>query len=86
MSTVELLEELIELAKRLGYTVRQEWLDGKEGGACEFAGKKWLFIDLSMDAREQLDQVVDALSGDPEVAETNLPCGLRRLFGLGKAA
>jgi hypothetical protein len=60
MHTVELLEEALQTARSLGFTVRQEWLGGG-GGGCEIKGKRWLFVDLSLPAIEQLDQVLSAI-------------------------
>jgi len=65
MHAVEKLERAKELAENAGYTVRHEWLGGAGGGACEFAGRKWIFVDLSLSVIEQLDQVAGALKGDP---------------------
>lgn len=65
MHTIEKLERLKDLAERAGYTVRQEWLGGVAGGACHFAGRKWIFIDLSLSVIEQLEQVTAALDSDP---------------------
>jgi hypothetical protein len=65
MHTIEKLERLKDLAEIAGYTVRQEWLGGVAGGACHFAGRKWIFIDLSLSVVEQLEQVAAALDGDP---------------------
>jgi hypothetical protein len=67
MHTVEMLERLKELAEGAGYTVRHEWLGGVGGGACEFAGRKWIFVDLSLSVIEQLDQVAAALQADPRI-------------------
>jgi len=67
MHTVEMLERLKELAESAGYTVRHEWLGGVGGGACEFAGRKWIFVDLSLSVVEQLDQVSGALAADPTI-------------------
>jgi hypothetical protein len=67
MRTVELLEQAIEVAGRLGYRVRHEWLGGTGGGSCEFGGKRWIFVDLSLSIDEQLDQVVESLKADPSV-------------------
>ena len=64
MHTVEMLERLKELAESAGYTVRHEWLGGVGGGACQFAGRKWIFVDLSLPVVEQLDQVAAALKED----------------------
>ncbi len=61
MHTVQTMEHLQELAQQAGYIVRHEWL----GGACEFAGRKWIFVDLSLSVVEQLEQLADALRSDP---------------------
>jgi hypothetical protein len=65
MHTIERLERLKELAERAGYAIRQEWLGGVAGGACQFAGRKWIFIDLSLSVVEQLEQISAALESDP---------------------
>ena len=67
MRTVELLEVAIETAQELGYRIRHEWLGGGGGGACEFAGRKWLFVDLALTVDEQLDQVCRVLRSDPAI-------------------
>ncbi len=85
MHTVELLEQALSVAEKLGYQVRQEWLDGS-GGVCEFGGRKWLFVDLSLTAVEQLDQVVEALRDDPRIHTASIPVWLRRKTGVRKAA
>ena len=78
MHTVELLDEALEVARRLGYEVRQDWLGGDGGGHCLVRGRKWLLLDLAQTADEQLDVVAEALRGEigaarlvhsPEVAE-----------------
>jgi hypothetical protein len=67
-STVETLERLREIAEGAGFTVRHEWLGGVAGGACEFAGRKWIFVDLSLSVVEQLEQLAGALRDDPVCA------------------
>ncbi len=79
MHTVELLEEAIALATRSGVGVRQDWFGGSTAGACEFNGRKWIFIDLSLSLREQLDQVLEGLR---ELAEFADPAPSRRLQSL----
>jgi len=64
MHTVELLQEAVEVAKRLGYEVRQDWLGGNGGGHCLVRGRKWLLLDLAQTPDEQLDVVADALRGE----------------------
>ena len=65
MHTVEMLEHALDLAVRLGYSVRQECFAGNGGGACQLKGRKILFVDLDLDPAEQLDQVVTALQQEP---------------------
>ncbi len=86
MHTVELLEQALDAAVRLGYTVRQEWLAGSGGGGCEFRGRKLLFIDLDLDPAEQLDQALDALRPEPNLAVLSLPRELSEAFDLRKSA
>jgi hypothetical protein len=64
MHTVELLQEAVEAARRLGYEVRQDWLGGDGGGHCIVRGRKWLLLDVAQSADEQLDVVAEALRGE----------------------
>ena len=77
MHTVEILEEAVRLAGRMGYAIREEPLAGVGGGGCEIRGKKWLFIDLDLGPREQLEQVLDALRLDRQIFITPMPAPLR---------
>lgn len=86
MHTIELLDQALSVADRLGYKVRQEWLGGSGGGACEFAGQKWMFVDLALNALEQLEQVTEALLGDPAIYAVDLPPQMRELLGIRKPA
>lgn len=86
MHTVDLLEQALGLAARLGYKIRQEYLGECGGGACEFGGQKWLFVDLSLSAPEQLGQVVEALRNDPRLAGARVPKSLVALLGSERAA
>jgi hypothetical protein len=80
MHTVDVLEEGIQVARALGYQVRHEWLDGSGGGACEFSGGRWLFLDLSQTAAEQLEQVMLVLREQPQAMRLSLSPALRRLL------
>jgi|KBSSwiStaDraftv2_1062776.scaffolds.fasta_scaffold3491149_1 hypothetical protein len=86
MLTIELLEEALEIARRAGYHVRQEWLDGCAGGACIIKGQKWLFIDSTLSPREQLEEVLNVLWADADVAAIDLAPELREVAPLRKAA
>jgi len=63
MHTVELREQALALAEQLGYRIREEWLGGSGGGQCEFAGCRWIFVDLALNAEEQLEQVAEGFTG-----------------------
>jgi hypothetical protein len=86
MHTVELLEQALKVSEQLGYGIRHEWLGGSGGGACEFAGKKWIFVDLALNAVEQLDQVAKALLADPAIHTIPLSPQLRKLLGIRRSA
>jgi len=87
MHTVELYERAKELAETLGYDVREENLGGVGGGACEVAGRKCLFVDVTISAVEQLEQVLNALGRDPRIHVTTIPEELRdALFPTRRAA
>jgi hypothetical protein len=86
MHTVEMLQRLMETAERAGYVVRQEWLGGAGGGACEFAGRKWIFIDLALSVVEQLEQITGALQNDPAVQLLAVPQPVGELLDRRRAA
>lgn len=86
MHTVDLLEEAVATALRLGYKLRQDWLGGSGGGGCEIKGQKWLFLDLAQSPTDQLDQVVDALRREPRLDSTGLSPTLERLVQHRKSA
>jgi hypothetical protein len=67
MHTATLLAEAAELARRLEYTLREEYLDGAGGGHCSFGGRKWLLLDVTQSVDEQLSVITDALRTDDAV-------------------
>jgi hypothetical protein len=86
MHTVEMLEHALDLATRLGYTIRQEGLAGSGGGGCELKGRKLFFLDLDLGPGEQLDQTLETLRREPKTAELPMPRELRELLKLRKSA
>ncbi len=67
MYTAQLLSQAIEVARRSGYQIREEMLEGAGGGHCLIRGEKWLLLDLSQPQREQLNDVLDALRTEPKL-------------------
>lgn len=80
MHSVDLLRELVGIARQLGYGVRQEWLDGVAGGGCSFGKRRWIFIDLSLPVNEQIDQVFGVLRDDHRLEMISLSPGAQRYF------
>ena len=68
MNTVQLLSQALDAARRAGYLVREEALDGAGGGHCLIRGKKCLLLDLTQPRREQLKDVLDALRAEPNLS------------------
>jgi len=86
MHTVVLLAHALNLAERLGYVVRQEWLEGNGGGGCELRGRRFLFIDLAASPADQFEMVLAVLRGEPRAAELSMPQELRNFLRLRKSA
>jgi hypothetical protein len=86
MHTVEMLEHGLDLASRLGYQIRQEYLGGNGGGGCVLRGKKIFFLDLALDPAEQLDQVIETLRHDADAPQLPMPHQLRELLAVRKSA
>jgi hypothetical protein len=67
MRTLELLDYLIELARRLGFEIREEWLDGVGGGACMVKGQRILYVDQSLPPADRVEQIARSLRGSEEL-------------------
>ena len=85
MHTVDLLDEALAVAEQLGFGVRHEWMGGT-GGACEIAGKPWLFIDLSLTTDEQLDLVIESIKDHQGIHLLPLSPAMCHLTGVRRAA
>jgi hypothetical protein len=86
MHTIDMLDQALDLAVRLGYTVRQEWLAGSGSGGCELKGRKLFFLDLDLAPDEQLEQVLETVRREPEAARLPMPHELRELLNVRKIA
>ena len=85
-NAVEALELLLEVSGQLGYDVRYECLGGTTSASCEIAGKKIMFVDLTLNPVEQLDQIATALRADPSIHVADLPDGVRESLGIRRRA
>lgn len=73
-------DELIELAAKLGITVRHVRLGGAGGGMAKFKNQRQLFIDLDADAAEQLEQTARGLANLEELDAVFLRPDVRALL------
>lgn len=55
-------DEMIELARRLGVSVRHARLGGNGGGLASVKGHRQLFVDLDADPEDQIEQTARALA------------------------
>ena len=64
-----LLDEAVELLRRLGVEVRHVPTGGGGGGLCRVKGKAIVFVDLEADVATRLDRCVEALAGLPGASD-----------------
>ena len=73
-------DEIIDLAKRIGITVRHARLGGNGGGLAIFKGGRQLFVDLDADPADQLEQTAKAIAGLPELDSLFIRPDVRELL------
>jgi hypothetical protein len=87
--TLGLLEEARQLAKDLGYEVREEALGDLPGGPCTVAGVRHVRLNLEHPAAERLERLLAAIAADPRLAsepKSRLLEARLRKFTRGEAA
>jgi len=65
--TLGLLAEAMQLARDLGYTVREEPLGDLPGGGCELGGVIQVLLNLEHPVAARLDVMLRVLAADPRV-------------------
>jgi hypothetical protein len=66
--TLGLLEEALQLAHEIGYTVREEPLGDLPGGPCVVGGRRTILLNLQSPAADRLPVLLTVLARDPAVA------------------
>jgi hypothetical protein len=66
--TVGLLEEALQLARDLGYRVREEPLGELPGGACTVGDARQVLLNMEHSVAARLDVLLRALAADPRLA------------------
>ena len=83
--TLGLLEEARQLARDLGYLVREEPLGDLPGGPCTVAGQRQVLLNLEQGPAERLGVLVRTLADDPRAAAEPKSRLLERRFSGIKA-
>ncbi len=65
--TLGLLEEALQLARDLGYHVREEPLGELPGGTCTIGGARHVLLNLEHAPAERLDRLLVAMGADPRL-------------------
>jgi Spy/CpxP family protein refolding chaperone len=86
MNPATLLAEALDLARECQYQIREEYLEGAGGGHCSFSGKKWLLLDVTQSAQQQLDDTLDALRCEPKLRQHSMSASMASLLVGGKRA
>lgn len=79
-NVLQRLQHSTRAARRAGFTIRAEWLDGETTGWCEFGGSRWIFVDLSLPVIEQIAQIEEALANYRRHRNPSPEKGVRHLF------
>lgn len=66
--TLGLLEESRQLARDLGYEIREEPLGDLAGGPCRIGGRDRILLNIEHAPADQLAVLVAALANDPRVS------------------
>jgi hypothetical protein len=87
-SSTQVLDELIQLARRCGITVRRERLLREVGyrarsGACRLKDQDYVILDRERSPMEQLEVLADVLR-ERAVPGFELSTGARRMLGLAR--
>lgn len=67
--TLGLLEEAMQLARDLGYRVREEPLGEVPGGACAVGGQRQILLNAAHPSSQRLDTLLDVLTADADVGD-----------------
>src|SRR5438477_1223449 len=73
-------DELLEIACRLGVTVRHVKLGGNGGGIARFKNQRQLFIDQDAGPMDQLEQTAKALAGLEELGTVFIRPDVRKIL------
>ena len=80
MQPAELLKPVIEVAQKLNYQIRYEWLGGAGTRTLRYRDETWLFVDQSDNEAEQCTLITTALATDSRIEQLELSSPVREWF------
>ncbi len=80
MEIQDLLTLAKQIARNLGFHIRQDLLDGQQGGMCEFGGKRWIILDVGQNSLEQIHAIGNALTFLEHFDSREIPDPLREMW------
>ena len=80
MQPAELLKPVIEVAQKLKYQIRYEWLGGEGTRTLRYRDETWLFVDQSDNEAEQCTLITSALATDSRIEQLELSSPVREWF------
>jgi hypothetical protein len=86
MDSVQLLAEALDIARQLGFEIREELIGEGRGAACRIRGRKCLFLDSRLAPRERLERVLDAIRNESDLAQLSIRPAIRYLLARPKPA
>lgn len=66
--TLGLFHEAVQLARDLGYDVREEPLGDLAGGLCAVGGSPVVLLNVEQPVADRLERLLAALANDPRIA------------------
>lgn len=80
MTTGQLFDQAIAVAKTQGFEVRFEHLGGTGTGYCQVGARRWMVVDVAQPVEEQLEQLAFAIASEPFPDKAEIDQQLRELI------
>lgn len=86
MNSLQLLADALDVARQLGFEIREEPLGEGKSGACRIRGRKLLLLDSQLGPRERLERVLDAIRDAVGLEHLSVRPALKHLLARAKPA
>lgn len=61
LAAMDQLDQIVQLARKMGFEIREESLDGQGAAVCQIKGRNCLFLDINCRPNEQLEAIRNCL-------------------------